>query len=79
MRRTFQDLARAAEVKDVVTRAISGHATEQMHHHYSTVNALEVKSSIAKVVSLAGFREAMAGGGMQSGMHASEHEKTGEG
>lgn len=30
MRRTFQDLARAAEVKDVVTRAVSGHATEAM-------------------------------------------------
>jgi hypothetical protein len=28
MRRRFQDLARAAEVKDVVTRAVSGHATE---------------------------------------------------
>ena len=30
MRRTYQDLARAAEMKDLVTRAISGHATEQM-------------------------------------------------
>jgi hypothetical protein len=28
MRRSFQDLARAASVSDVVTRAISGHATE---------------------------------------------------
>jgi hypothetical protein len=33
MRRTFQDLARAAEVKDVVTRAVSGHATEAMQRH----------------------------------------------
>ena len=61
MRRTFQDLARAAEVKDVVTRAISGHATEAMQRHYSTVNADEMRTSIAKVVSIAGFREALEG------------------
>jgi integrase len=30
MRRTYQDLARAAEMKDLVTGTISGHATEQM-------------------------------------------------
>ena len=40
MRRTFQDLARAAEVKDVVTRAFSGHATEAMQQHYSTRKAM---------------------------------------
>jgi hypothetical protein len=75
MRRTFQDLARAAEVKDVVTRAISGHATETMQHHYSTVNAGEMRSSLAKVVSLAGFRAAMASstpGGLHSGLHGPE-------
>lgn len=37
MRRTFQDLAREAQGKDIVTRAISGHATEQIQRHYSTV------------------------------------------
>jgi hypothetical protein len=37
MRRTFQDLARAANVHDLVTRAISGHATATMQRHYSTV------------------------------------------
>jgi hypothetical protein len=30
MRRTYQDLARAAEMRDLITRAISGHATERM-------------------------------------------------
>jgi len=54
------DLARAAEVKDVVTRAISGHATEQMQQHYSTVNAAEVEASIGKVISLARARDALA-------------------
>ena len=38
LRRTFQDLARAANVEAVVTRSISGHATEKMQEHYSTVN-----------------------------------------
>ena len=47
MRRTFQDLACAAEVKDIVTRAIAGHAT-------SSVGADEKKLAIAKVIELGG-------------------------
>jgi hypothetical protein len=74
MRRTFQDLARAAEVKDIVTRAISGHATETMQHHYSTVGTDEKRLAIAKVIELAGFRKALgegasARGGAQGGVH----------
>ena len=57
MRRTFQDLARAAEVSDVVTRAVSGHATEAMQRRYSTVSADEMRLSLARVVSLAQFRQ----------------------
>lgn len=60
MRRTFQDLARAAQVTDVVTRAISGHATETMQQHYSSVSGSEMKDSLARVVSLAGYRKALA-------------------
>lgn len=67
MRRTFQDLARAGEVKDIVTRAISGHATETMQHHYSTVDAREVEAGLAKVISLAGVRAALRGGGKSGG------------
>jgi hypothetical protein len=37
MPRTFQDLCRAAQVGVLVTRSISGHATEAMKRHYSTV------------------------------------------
>lgn len=61
MRRTFQDLAREAQVKDIVTRAISGHATEQMQRRYSTVNAMEMEQSIGKVISLARAREVLRG------------------
>jgi len=56
MRRTFQDLARQAQVKDIVTRAISGHATEETRRHYSTVTASEVEESIGKVILLSRAR-----------------------
>jgi site-specific recombinase XerD len=58
MRRTFQDLARAAQVNDIVTRAISGHATEEMQNLYSTVSIEEMRTSLAKVISIAGLRAA---------------------
>jgi hypothetical protein len=51
MRRTFQDIARAANISDVVTRSISGHLTERMHHHYSTVAGIEQQASLSKIAS----------------------------
>ncbi|MFI5299546.1 MAG: hypothetical protein ACHREM_15760 [Polyangiales bacterium] len=61
-RRTFNDLARAAQVNDSVTRSISGHQTEEMQHHYSTVNSDEQRAALAKVISLVDRRPAAAGG-----------------
>jgi hypothetical protein len=58
MRRTFQDLARAAEIRDVVTRSISGHATEEMQRRYSTVSPVEQQKSLARVLRLMDFRNA---------------------
>jgi integrase len=52
MRRTFQDLARAANVRDVVTRSISGHATDAMQRHYSTVAADEQRAALGRVIEL---------------------------
>ena len=43
-----------------MTRAISGHATETMQQHYSSVSGSEMKDSLARVVSLAGYRKALA-------------------
>jgi hypothetical protein len=60
MRRTFQDLARAAHVHDVVTRSVSGHATEAMQERYSTVIPDEQRASLGRVVELAGLRAAGA-------------------
>ena len=57
MRRTFQDLARAASIGDIVTRAISGHATETMQRHYSTVAPAEVRAGMARVIDIATGRE----------------------
>jgi hypothetical protein len=53
MRRTYQDLARAAGIHDAVTRAISGHATTEMQLHYSTARGSEVKQALAKVANIA--------------------------
>lgn len=58
LRRTFNDLARAAQVNDLVTRSISGHLTEQMQHHYSSVNSAEQREAIAKVIRLVDARPA---------------------
>lgn len=52
MRRTFQDLSRAAGVSDLVTRSISGHQTEEMQHHYSTVRDDEQREDLAKITKL---------------------------
>ncbi len=57
MRRTFQDLARAALLHDVVTRAVSGHATETMQQHYSTVDQTEMRQGLGKVIALVGLGE----------------------
>jgi integrase len=70
MRRTFQDLARTAEIRDIVTRSISGHATEEMQRRYSTVSPVEQQRSLARVLRLMDFRSAPRrprAGGEESG------------
>jgi hypothetical protein len=56
MHRSFQDLARTTQVADVVTRSISGHATEQMQRHYSIVSETEQAEWLAKVLRMMDFR-----------------------
>jgi integrase len=53
MRRTYQDLARAAGIHDAVTRAISGHQTQEMQLLYSTARGGEVKQALSKVAKIA--------------------------
>jgi integrase len=52
MRRTFNDLARRAGVDAVVTRSITGHVTEQMREHYSTIGVDEKHAAVASVLRL---------------------------
>ncbi len=73
LRRTFNDLARAAQVQDVVTRSISGHLTEGMQRHYSTVSGDEQRQALAKVIDLTRARVdggAHLAGGQQGGQRA---------
>jgi integrase len=58
LRRSFQDLTRAAAVSDVVARAVCGHRTPQMTAHYSTVGLAESESAMAKIINLAAERQA---------------------
>jgi integrase len=54
MRRTFNDLMRLAKVEAIVTKSISGHQTDRMREHYSTVTPDEQRRSIGNVVQLFG-------------------------
>ncbi len=66
MRRTFNDLARTAQVEAIVTRSISGHLTERMQDHYSTVQPEEQRESIARVIDLMTARRAREAADSQS-------------
>ncbi len=71
MRRTFQDLARKAQMDPLVTRSISGHLTEVMQHHYSTVQDAEQREGMAKVIAISGLKTPLKSGG-ESGVAPSE-------
>jgi hypothetical protein len=49
---TFTDLVRRANVAAVVRRALTGHVTEEMQRHYSTVGLDEKRAAIAGVLRL---------------------------
>ena len=79
LRRTFNDLARAAQVQDVVTRSISGHLTEGMQRHYSTVSGDEQRQALAKVIDLtrAAAKPALRPG-EEGGQQPTEVDSTGQ-
>jgi len=52
LRRTFNDLARTAKVEALVTKSISGHLTDRRREHYSTVQPIEQRESIGRVLRL---------------------------
>ena len=46
-----------------------------MQQHYSTVDQTEMRQGIAKIISLAGVREAMGMGGMEVGTDRPQKRK----
>jgi hypothetical protein len=54
MRRTFQDLARGAGLREEVQKRICGHITDEMKERYSTVGQGEQREAIGKVLGLMG-------------------------
>ena len=52
LRRTFVDLARRAGVNAVVARTLTGHVTEQMLAHYSTVELDENRDAVVAILKL---------------------------
>jgi integrase len=52
LRRTFNDLARRAGADGIVIRSLTGHVTEKMREHYSTVALDEKRQTAADVVQL---------------------------
>jgi integrase len=52
LRYTFTDLVRLANVDAVVRRALTGHVTEEMQRHYSTVGMDEKRAAVAGVLRL---------------------------
>ena len=52
LRRTFNDLARRAGADSIVIRSLTGHVTEKMREHYSTVALDEKRQTAADVVQL---------------------------
>jgi integrase len=51
MRRTNKDLARALDISPVVSKAISGHLTDQMHERYSTAQRSEIAGGLADLAA----------------------------
>lgn len=65
LRYTFTDLVRRANVDAVVRRALTGHVTEEMQRHYSTVGLDEKRAAIAGVLRLVPIERS---GGVEGGV-----------
>lgn len=55
LRRTFNDVTRRAKVDPLVIKSITGHVTEDMREHYSTVDLEEKRHAVTTVVKRLGF------------------------
>jgi integrase len=76
LRYTFTDLVRRANVDAVVRRALTGHVTEEMQRHYSTVGLDEKRAAVAGVLRLVAPAR-RPGGGSSGGNAAAPTEEVG--
>lgn len=67
LRYTFTELVRRADVDAAVRRALTGHVTEEMQRHYSTVGWDEKRAAVAGVYRLVPAHAAHAGTGTGGG------------
>jgi integrase len=72
MRRTFQDLARGAGLREEVQKRICGHITDEMKERYSTVGQGEQREAIGKVLGLMGNAPANDESGAPGGAPSAE-------
>jgi integrase len=81
LRRTFNDLTRKAGVDGIVIRSLTGHVTEKMRDHYSTVGLDEKHTAVASVHRLVSLGRGgdPAESGDRSGDRSVGQKKTGEG
>ena len=52
LRRTFNDLSRRAHIDPIVSKSLTGHVTEAMREHYSSVGMDEKRQAVAAVIRL---------------------------
>ena len=74
LRRTFNDLTRRAGVDAVVIKSLTGHVTEKMRNHYSTVGLDEKLAAVSSLHRLVPLGSGDAGGDANEGK-----KKAGEG
>jgi integrase len=73
-RRTLTDLLRNAQVDPVIAAGLTGHETERMRRHYSTVRTSEAVEAGERVVRLLQPRSELLEESAQES-HRSRHEK----
>ena len=73
LRRSYQDLQRAVRTPDQITRSISGHITEDMQRHYSTISGAEQLESIERMGLL--LRLPLPVRGMNRGMNEAAEQR----
>lgn len=71
LRRTFNSMMLEAGVSDVVVRAITGHATSEMTHHYAHI------SDAAKTRGVGALLKVLEGGKGKRGVNEGEGDETG--